>query len=75
MLFDGANSKSLVNRFYLISSTSVTFETDDHESHGDAFREELTSRDVEVNDLLLNSEGIKLTVDYEHPDHSRGSRR
>ena len=48
------------------------YEADDHESHGDAFREELTSRDVEVNDLLFDPEELEVTVDYEHPEPQQG---
>ena len=48
------------------------YEADDHESHGDAFREELTSRDVEVNDLMLDPEELEVTVDYEHPEPQQG---
>ena len=48
------------------------YDADDHESHGDAFREELTSRDVEVNDLLFDPEELEVTVEYEHPDPQQG---
>ncbi len=45
---------------------------DDHESHGDSFREELTSRDVEVNDLLLDEDELVVTIDYEHAQSQQG---
>ena len=48
------------------------YEADDHESHGDAFREELASRNVEVNDLLLDPEELEVTIDYEHPEPQQG---
>ena len=48
------------------------YQADDHESHGDAFREELASRDVEVNDLLFDPEDLEATVEYEHPDPQQG---